>query len=45
MNTRWLRVDAPAAVVAVRLGVGVVFVFEGVKKFLFTADWDAILKE
>ncbi len=33
------RGDTPAAAIAVRLGVGVVFFLEGVKKFLFPADW------
>ncbi len=33
------RADTPAAAVAVRLGVGVVFFLEGVKKFLFPAAW------
>ncbi len=41
MNARWFHVDAPAATLAVRLGVGGVFFLEGIKKFLFPADWGA----
>ena len=41
MNVRWLRVDAPAAAIVIRLGVGAVFFLEGIKKFLFPADWGA----
>jgi putative oxidoreductase len=41
MTTKLLRhrVSTPAAAIAVRLGVGGIFFFEGVKKFLFPADW------
>ena len=39
MPGRWTRVDTPAAALAVRLGVGLVFFLEGIKKFLFPADW------
>jgi putative oxidoreductase len=39
VNSRWSRVDAPATVIIVRLAVGVVFILEGIKKFLFPADW------
>ena len=35
------RTRAPAAVVLVRLLAGAVFFAEGVKKFLFAADWGA----
>jgi putative oxidoreductase len=35
------RAGTPAAAIAVRLGVGGVFFLEGVKKFLFPADWGA----
>jgi uncharacterized membrane protein YphA (DoxX/SURF4 family) len=31
--------DGPAAIVVVRLSVGPVFLFEGLKKFLFPMDW------
>jgi hypothetical protein len=30
MNSRWSRVDAPAAVILVRLAVGIVFFLEGI---------------
>lgn len=33
------RDSTPAAALAVRLGVGMVFLLEGIKKFLFAADW------
>ncbi len=33
--------DAPAAALLVRLLVGVVFLLEGLKKFLFVAQWGA----
>jgi uncharacterized membrane protein YphA (DoxX/SURF4 family) len=40
MNLRaLLRPDAPAAVILIRLAVGLVFFLEGCKKFLFAADW------
>ena len=40
MNLRsYLRADAPAAVILIRLAVGLVFFLEGWKKFLFPADW------
>jgi putative oxidoreductase len=32
---RWSRTDAPAAVVLIRVAVGVVFLTEGVQKFLY----------
>ncbi len=36
-----LRSDAPSATLLVRLLVGAVFLLEGVKKFLFVAQWGA----
>lgn len=39
MGARWLRVNVPAATLAVRLGVGLVFFLEGIKKFLFPVSW------
>jgi hypothetical protein len=36
MNARWLRVDAPAATPAVRLGAGAVFFLDGIQ-FIFPA--------
>ena len=36
-----LRANGPAAIIFVRLGVGLVFFLEGLKKFLFPADWGA----
>ena len=41
---RWapiLRTDAPAAAIAVRFLAGLVFFLEGIKKFLFVAQWGA----
>jgi len=38
---RMLRTDAPAATVVIRCLVGVVFFSEGIKKFLFVAEWGA----
>lgn len=35
----WLKSKAPPAAVFVRLLVGLVFLFEGIKKFLFPVDW------
>jgi putative oxidoreductase len=39
MNIRSSRAGAPAAVILIRLAVGGVFLLEGIKKFLFPADW------
>jgi putative oxidoreductase len=36
-----LQTDAPAATWIVRWLVGIVFLFEGIKKFLFVAQWGA----
>lgn len=41
MRTDWFVSSAPRAALCVRLLVGVVFFLEGVKKFLFVADWGA----
>lgn len=38
---RILRTNAPAATVVVRFLVGLVFLLEGIKKFLFVAQWGA----
>ena len=38
---RLMRTQAPAAVILVRLLAGSVFFAEGLKKFLFAADWGA----
>jgi putative oxidoreductase len=38
---RLMRTQAPAAVILVRLLTGSVFFAEGLKKFLFAADWGA----
>lgn len=38
---RMLRTDAPAATLVIRCLVGVVFFSEGIKKFLFVAEWGA----
>jgi putative oxidoreductase len=41
---RWatiLRTNAPAATIVVRFLVGLVFFLEGIKKFLFAAQWGA----
>jgi len=38
---RLMRTQAPAAIVLVRLLAGSVFFAEGVKKFLFAAEWGA----
>src|SRR5665213_210978 len=38
---RMSRTDAPAATVVIRCLVGVVFFSEGIKKFLFVAEWGA----
>ena len=40
-GTRILRTNAPAATIVVRFLVGLVFFLEGVKKFLFVAQWGA----
>jgi putative oxidoreductase len=37
MTARWL--DRVNPTLAVRLGVGVIFLLEGIKKFLFPDDW------
>jgi putative oxidoreductase len=34
-----LHADGPAAIIFARLGVGLIFFLEGLKKFLFPADW------
>jgi putative oxidoreductase len=39
--TRILRTNAPAATIVVRFLVGLVFLLEGIKKFLFVAQWGA----
>ena len=39
--TRILRTNAPAATIVVRFLVGLVFFLEGIKKFLFVAQWGA----
>jgi uncharacterized membrane protein YphA (DoxX/SURF4 family) len=40
MNLRsYVRADGPAAVLAIRLAVGLVFLLEGCKKFLFPVEW------
>src|SRR5215469_7811302 len=39
--TRTLRTNAPAATIVVRFLVGLVFFLEGIKKFLFVAQWGA----
>jgi putative oxidoreductase len=36
-----IHTNAPAAVVAIRLLIGGVFFFEGIKKFLFVEQWGA----
>jgi putative oxidoreductase len=36
-----LRTDAPRATIAVRFLAGLVFLLEGIKKFLFAAQWGA----
>jgi uncharacterized membrane protein YphA (DoxX/SURF4 family) len=38
---RMLRTDPPAATLVIRFLVGVVFFLEGLKKFLFVAEWGA----
>lgn len=41
---RWARIsrtDAPPATITVRLLAGLVFFLEGIKKFLFVAQWGA----
>ena len=40
-GTRILRTNAPAAAILVRFLVGLVFFLEGIKKFLFVAQWGA----
>ena len=37
----FMRTKAPAAVILIRFLTGAVFFFEGIKKFLFAADWGA----
>jgi hypothetical protein len=37
--TKLLSTNAPAATVVIRALVGVVFLLEGIKKFLFVAQW------
>jgi uncharacterized membrane protein YphA (DoxX/SURF4 family) len=40
MNLRSIaRADASAAIILIRLAVGLVFFLEGCKKFLFPGDW------
>ena len=39
--TRTLRTNAPVATIVVRFLVGLVFFLEGIKKFLFVAQWGA----
>jgi len=34
-----LRLFAPRATIFIRLGVGLIFFLEGIKKFLFPAEW------
>ena len=36
---RWLETHAPAATFVIRLLAGLVFLLEGVKKFLFPTEW------
>jgi uncharacterized membrane protein YphA (DoxX/SURF4 family) len=36
---RWLETHAPAATLVIRLLAGLVFFLEGIKKFLFPAEW------
>ena len=36
---RWLETHAPAATLIIRLLAGLVFLLEGIKKFLFPAEW------
>jgi putative oxidoreductase len=38
-KTRLLNTDAPAATLVIRLLPGLVFFAEGIKKFIFPADW------
>lgn len=43
-TTGWMRIlrtNAPAATIVVRFLVGLVFTLEGIKKFLFVAQWGA----
>ena len=37
--SRLLRANGPAAIIFVRLGIGLIFFLEGLKKFLFPAAW------
>lgn len=41
LTNKLLHTDAPAATWLIRFLVGLVFLFEGIKKFLFAAQWGA----
>ena len=40
-SKKLLRTDAPGAALFIRLSVGLIFLLEGIKKFLFVTQWGA----